>query len=152
MKIPQARVDRAFTQVLSIELLANFRRLSLELPFNMGREFYEILAFALKGLESVLDDLRLFFIGKDRFNVKSFVQGCDSRDSSSETSSTKLVIDGQREGERNALFFVLFFLTHLRSLVISNANYPLLQSMISSTSHNSSICTSRQILVPAYNA
>lgn len=130
MIIPQARVDRAFTQAPSIELLANFRRLSLELPFNMGREFYESLAFALKGLESVLEDLRLFFVGKDRFNVKSFVQGCSSRDSSSETSSTKLVIDGQREEERKALFFVLFFLTHLRSLVISNANYPLLQSMI----------------------
>lgn len=130
MIVPQARVDRVFAQVLSIELIANFRRLSLELPFNMGREFYESLAFALRGLESVLEDLRLFFVGKDKFNVKSFVQGCGSRDSSSETSSTKLVIDGQREEERKALFFVLFFLIRLRSLVISNANYPLLQSMI----------------------
>jgi hypothetical protein len=130
MIIPQARVNKVFTQVLSIELLANFRRLALELPFNMGHEFYESLAFALKGLASVLEDLRLFFVGKDRFNVESFVQGCGSRDSSSKTSSTKLVVDGQREEEQKALFFVLFFLIRLRSLVISNANYPLLQSMI----------------------
>jgi hypothetical protein len=130
MIIPQARVDRVFTQALSIELLANFRRLALELPFNMGREFYESFAFALKGLAPVLEDLRLFFVGKDRFNVESSVQGCGFRDSSSETSSTKLVVDGQREEERKALFFVLFFLIRLRNLVISNANYPLLQSMI----------------------
>jgi hypothetical protein len=128
--IPQAKVDKAFSQVLSIELLSNFRRLSLELPFNKGRGFFESLAFLICGLAPVLDDLRLFFIGQDKFNIKTFVHGCGSRCPSKETSSTKLTVEGQYQHELQPMFFALYFLERLRTLVVNNANYPLLQSMI----------------------
>ena len=128
--LPQAKLDTAFTQVLSIEILANFRRLSLELPFNKSQNFYESLALALGTLAPVLEDLRLFFIGKDEFKVKSFVHGCGLRDSSKETSNTRLVIDGQYQPERKDIFIALYFMQRLRTLVLSNANYPFLQSLI----------------------
>jgi hypothetical protein len=128
--IPQAKVDKAFSQVLSIELLSNFRRLSLELPFNKGRGFFESLALIICGLAPVLEDLRLFFIGQDKFSVKTFVHGCGSRRQSKETSSTKLTVEGQYQHELQPIFFTLYFLERLRTLVINNANYPLLQSMI----------------------
>jgi len=126
----QAEIEKIFTQVLSIKLLTNFRRLSVELPFNLGRIFHESFALALKGLQMTLEDLRLFFVGKDKFNVKSFVHGCGLRDPCQEKSSTKLMIDGQYGKERKTLFFALFFLQRLRTLVVKNANHPLLQSMI----------------------
>jgi hypothetical protein len=128
--IPQAKVDHAFNQVLSIGLLANFRRLSLELPFSKGRDFYESLALSFGGLAPVLEDLRLFLIGKDKFSVKSFVHGCGLRAPYKKTSSTRLTIDGQYQHELQPVFFALYFLQRLRTLVVNNANYPLLQSMI----------------------
>jgi hypothetical protein len=128
--LPRAKIDTAFSQVLSTELLATFRRLSLELPFNKGRDFYERLALSLGGLAQVLEDLRLFFIGNDKFNVKTFVHGCGLPGPGRRTSPTRLTINGQHQHKLNPLFFVLYFLERLRTLVIKNANYPLLQSMI----------------------
>lgn len=128
--LPQAKVDKAFTQVLSIELFANFRRLSLELNFNKGRDFFERLALSLSGLAQVLEDLRLFFTGNDKFNVKIFVHGCGLPGPGRRTSPSRLTIEGQHQHELKPIFFVLYFLERLRTLVIKNANYPLLQSMI----------------------
>ena len=78
----------------------------------------------------MLEDLRLFFVGEDKFNVKSFVHGCGSRDPGWKTSSLKLTADGQYQHELQPVFFVMYFLRRLRALVVNNANYPLLQSMI----------------------
>ena len=128
--LPQAIVHTAFTQRLSIEILTNFRRLSLELPFNKSQSFYDKLAEALVGLAPMLEDLRLFFVGKDKFNVESFVHGCGLREPSTETSGTRLVMDGQHKQKRKSLFMALYFLQRLRTLVIKNANFPLLQSLL----------------------
>ena len=110
--------------------MQNFRHLSLELPFDSSATINVELASALAALSFSLEDLRLFFVGKDRSGQAVDFQGCGSRDTLIDKASKSLMVVNQYHEERQPLFTVLFFLQHLRSLVLHNTNYPLLQSMI----------------------
>ncbi len=128
--VPQSKIGDFLNQSFSLGIANNFRRLSLELPFDMNPVVYERLAESLALLSSCLEDLRLFFVGEDRHLVKAAAQGCGLRQTNITTLTSSLPLDGQFHEERQPLFTVLVFMYHLRYLVIENANYPLLQSMV----------------------
>ena len=111
-------------------MVKNFRHLSLELSFDLPATVNLELASALAGLSASLEDLRLFFIGQDRSGEDVNSHGCGSRDSLIGATSNNLMVMNQYHEERQPIFTVLFFLQHLRSLVLDNVNYPILQSMV----------------------
>lgn len=129
--VTQSKIDSFIAKPLgtSIGRLMTLRRLSLEVPFNMSHEYYGDLALCVAKFSVCLKDLRIFFAGHDQHGVKSFVHGCTDQ-TRRPPYSQKLPITGQSHANRQPLFTMLFFMTNLRSLVIKNANYPLLQGML----------------------
>lgn len=113
-----------------ISTLQDFRRLSLEIPMNEKYQFFLAAASTLKSLAPVLQDLRIFFVGSDRFQVPLSLSACGIHEDDIGLVSKRLAIDGQAHSIRQPLFVALRNLQNLHSLVISNHNYPILPKMV----------------------
>jgi hypothetical protein len=120
---------------LSISLFNDFRHLSIQLPIQQTKKpelYFRQVAAGLLQLAPVLQDLRIFFVGKDALGASTNYMGCGLRSylNNPESSRPGLRKEGSCYVERSILFRVIRNLFALRNLVISNANYPLLQSLI----------------------
>lgn len=115
-------------QTLSFSRLAGFRFLSIQVPFNFGD--YGHLACALLKLAPYMQELRLFFCGSDNYGFQTRLHGCGNLQPGAASTSQKLLIDGQDWRRRLPLMKSLASLRQLRSLVLSNINMPLLQSVL----------------------
>ncbi len=120
---------------LRTSLFRDFRQLSIQLPIqqtNKPEKFFRQIAAGLLQLAPVLQDLRVFFIGEDGLGTNTNFLGCSLREYTNSPPSfrQKLIKEGSCYAERGFLFRVLRRLYFLRNLVISNANYPLLQPVI----------------------
>ena len=120
---------------LTISLFKGFRQLSIQLPIhhnNNPERFFRQIANGLTQLAPVLQDLRIFFIGEDGLGTNTNFLGCGLPQYSDlpPTSKRKLCKEGSCYAERGFLFRALRNLYLLRNLVVSNANYPLLHSLI----------------------
>jgi hypothetical protein len=123
------------TRGLTISLFQAFRQLSIQLPIQQTNEpelYFRQVAAGLLRLAPVLEDLRIFFVGKDALGASTNYMGCGIRSYLNSPESSRLTL--RKEGscylERNVLFRSIKNLYLLSNLVISNANYPLLQSLI----------------------
>lgn len=114
----------------TISTLQDFKRLSLEIPFNQKYQFFLAAATSLKLLAPVLQDLRIFFVGSDKFQVPLSLEACGIHDFNIGLISKRLAIDGQNHAIRQPLFVALRSLLNLHSLVLSNHNYPILPKMV----------------------
>jgi hypothetical protein len=120
---------------LTISLFKDFRQLSIQLPIHQSHKpehFFRLVAAGLMQLAPVLQDLRIFFVGEDGLGVSTHFLGCGLRVYSelSPFHARKLLREGSCQSERGVLFRALAKLYCLHNLVVSNANYPLLQTMI----------------------
>jgi hypothetical protein len=120
---------------LTTSMFRDFRQLSIQLPIqqnNKPKQFFRQIAAGLLQLAPVLQDLRIFFIGEDGFGTSTNYMGCGLREYSDLPLSftQKLRKEGSYYSERGFLFRILKNLYFLGNLVISNANYPLLQTLI----------------------
>lgn len=107
--------------------LKDFKRLTLEIPISQSLRFFQAAAATMMHLGPVLQDLRLFFVGSDKFQISLNLEGCGFYGGmSGEKKEERLTIDGQRHSIRQPLFAALHSLHRLRSLVLSNHNYPVL--------------------------
>ncbi len=133
-----ARTHKTLTNLaggLTTSLFKDFRQLSFQLPIqqnNKPEQFFRQIAAGLTQLASVLQDLRIFFVGKDGLGINTNFMGCGLRvyNNPSRSSRRNLRKEGSCYVERSILFRALRNLYFLRNLVVSNANYPLLQSLI----------------------
>ena len=110
--------------------IQDFTRLTLEIPLNQNYEFFLAAAASLKYLAPVLEDLRIFFVGSDKFQVPLSLETCGIHDVDTKIISRRLAVDGQNHSVRQPLFVALRSLQNLRSLVLSNHNYPILPKMV----------------------
>jgi hypothetical protein len=110
--------------------LKDFQRLTLEISLNQPLDFFQAAAASLKQLAPVLQDLRLFFVGSDRFQIPLSLDGCGLHSPNVDLISKRLTIDGQRHSIRQPLFLALRSLYSLRSIVLSNHNYPILPKFV----------------------
>jgi hypothetical protein len=110
--------------------LKDFQRLTLEISLNQPLDFFQAAAATLKQLAPVLQDLRLFFVGSDRFQIPLSLDGCGLHGPNLDLISKRLTIDGQRHSIRQPLFLALRSLYNLRSMVLSNHNYPILPKFV----------------------
>ncbi|ERF73805.1 hypothetical protein EPUS_05509 [Endocarpon pusillum Z07020] len=120
---------------LTNSLFKDFRRLSIQLPIqqnNKPEQFFRQIAAGLTQLAPVLQDLRIFFVGEDGLGINTNLMGCGLRvyNNPLESSKWNLRKEGSCYVERNILFRAVRNLYFLRNLVVSNTNYPLLQSLI----------------------
>jgi hypothetical protein len=123
------------TRGLSLSLFRDFRQLSIQLPIQQTKKpelYFHQIAAGLGQLAPVLQDLRIFFVGKDALGASTNYMGCGLRSylNTPESSRVSLRKEGSCYVERSILFREIRNLFALRNLVISNANYPLLQSLI----------------------
>jgi hypothetical protein len=120
---------------LSVSVFRNFRQLSIQLPIQKDdnpQQFFRLVAAGLVQLAPVLQDLRMFFIGEDGFGTSTNYIGCGLRVYSCQQCAytRKLPKEGSCYAERGSVFRAVKNLYFLHNLVLSNANYPLLQSLI----------------------
>lgn len=120
---------------LTTSMFRDFRQLSIQLPIQQASKpklFFRQIAAGLLHLAPVLQDLRIFFIGEDGLGYNTDYLGCSMRVYSETPLSLipTLYQEGSCYWERKFLFQVLQNLYFLRNLVISNANYPLLQPLL----------------------
>lgn len=120
---------------LTTSLFRDFRQLSIQLPIQQNNKpelFFRQIAAGLMQLAPVLQDLRIFFLGEDGLGASTNFMGCGLRLYSHPPGSLRwnLRKEGSCYVERMVLFRALRNLHFLRNLVVSNANYPLLQSLI----------------------
>lgn len=123
-----------FTQP-TISTIRDFKRLTLEIPHNENYYFFLAAAASLKRLVPVLRDLRIFFIGSDKFHIPLSLKTCGIHGANVKFNAKRLAIDGQNHSIRQPLFVALRYLTNLHSLVVSNHNYPLLPKMVLEHKH-----------------
>ena len=130
--VSKQRIDAFVDQPLSTFQFHMLRRLSFEIPFNLSPLLIEDLASVLRHemLTPILEHLQLFFVGLDRYGTETYVHGCGLIDADSFSTSTRLPIDGQGHELRQNIFLALLHLKKLKSLVLGNCQYPLLQTMI----------------------
>jgi hypothetical protein len=110
--------------------VGDFKKLSLEIPLSQNYQFFLAAAKSLKFLAPVLEDLRIFFVGSDKFKVRLSLETCGIHDVDIKFLSSRLAVDGQNHAIRQPLFVALRSLKNLRSLVLTNHNYPLLPKMV----------------------
>jgi hypothetical protein len=113
----------------------NFHLLSIQLPIHYDAnpdQFFRLVAAGLLQLAPVLRDLRIFFIGEDIQGNSNSHLGCSLRSWNEPPSGTLQTLpkEGSFYAVRGVLFRTLKHLFRLRNLVLSNINYPLLQSAI----------------------
>ena len=114
----------------NIANLRDFKRLTLEVPLTETSGFFRAAAATLKSLAPALQDLKLFFVGSDKFQVFLRLDSCRLYGANPQVISQRLTIDGQRHSDRQALFVALCKLSNLRVLVLSNHNFPLLSCFV----------------------
>lgn len=125
----------SFAGGLTASSFKAFRQLSLQLPIHHGqkpKEFFRLVAAGILHLAPVLQDLRIFFLGEDFFGTRTNFQGCGLREYSDLPAEfmRRLPKEGSCSSERGVLFRTLQNLHCLYNLVVSNANYPLLHSVV----------------------
>ena len=125
-------MEQFLSQPFNATIAHDLRLLAIEVPFGKQPVFYQRIGSALVTLASTLQDLRIFFVGKDKYGVSTFMHrhGCGARDASVESTRQSLIPFGQEHVARRPLFIALFSLCNLRSLVIRNPNYSLSQSFL----------------------
>ena len=129
------RLTTNLSRGLSMSLFKDFRQLSIQLPIQQTKQpelYFRQVAAGLLELAPVLQDLRIFFVGKDALGASTNYMGCGLRSylNTPESSRPSLRKEGSCYVERSILFRAIRYLFALRNLVISNANYSLLQSLI----------------------
>ena len=123
------RVEKFLSQPHSKYQLSMMQRLSLELPFSLKRNLMTDLAQVLAhpSMGARLEHLQIFFTGADAYGTRTYVHGCGNVIATSKSTSKKLPIDGQMADGRIRLLLALENLTVLRSLVLRNCQFPLLE-------------------------
>lgn len=126
------KMTRFIEQPYSQTQMRALKRLSLEIPFDAEPSYFRAIAkmFSLHRFAEVLEHLQIFFVGRDKFGIHTFVHGCGLYDPSPTTTSSKLAIEGQGHWERQPIFIALCSLFNLRSLVLRNCQYPIQQMML----------------------
>lgn len=114
----------------TIPTVQDFKRLALEIPLNQKSQFFLAAAASLRRLAPVLQDLRIFFVGSDKFQVALRLDACGLHEADVNFISKRLAIDGQNHSIRQPLFVALRSLSNLRTLVLSNPNYPIFPKMV----------------------
>ena len=128
--VPRNRLIKFLKQPYSESKLLTFKSLSIEIPFNMDYDFFLRMAEALNTLAPVLENLQLFFTGRDAYSTRVYLHGCGNRLPNAISRDHKLPQDGQGFQERHILVNILQLLTNLKTLVLSNLNLPILQQHI----------------------
>ena len=125
--VPSNRLTKFLTQPYTESKLLSFKSLSVEIPFNMGNDFFLDMASALNTLAPVLENLQIFFTGRDAHGTRAYLHGCGNRIPHAKSRDHKLPQHAQGFEERHVFINVLSLLSNLRSLVLSNLNLPILQ-------------------------
>ena len=128
--IPKHRLKPFLSQPYSALQYKGFKRLSIEVPFNMSGTFFSWMAKMLTCLSPHLQDFRLFFTGCDAYGTQVTIHGCGNEAPGTVSRAAKLPVDGQDFHRRVIFLTALVHLTQLRTLVLSNSNFAYLQTML----------------------
>ena len=121
--------DRAtrLTNGLAGVLFWKFKHLEMELPIQPegnARYFYRQVAASLDNLAPVLEDLRIYFLGKERSDTATRYVACGLREyPQSYAFPPRLTFKESLHRERATLFESVQRLSLLRHLTLSNVNY-----------------------------
>lgn len=105
-------------------LYKKLNSLTLEIPLNASSKCLKRLSLALLSLP--LKELKLFFVGSDAWNVKTGLKSCILRQS----ATGHLRSDGQCFRRRALFINTLSRLQNLETLVLDNANLPVVYSQV----------------------
>ena len=128
--IPKHRLKPFLSQPYSALQYKDFKRLSVEVPFNMSGTFFSWMSKMLTCLSPHLQDFRLFFTGCDAYGTQVTIHGCGNEAPGAVSRAAKLPVDGQDFHRRVIFLTALVSLTQLRTLVLSNSNFAYLQTML----------------------
>lgn len=102
------------------------RSVSMEIPFALAPGMFRGIASFLDHIQLSLQELHLFFIGKDGQGNHTSIHGCGKKQQFLPSYHVSLLLDeGQDFREQWALLRQIAILRNLRVLQIENANLPL---------------------------
>ena len=133
--VPKHRLKPFLAQPYSAIQYKGFKRLSVEVPFNMSGTFFSWMSKMLIVLSPHLQDFRLFFTGGDAYGTQVSIHGCGNEAPAAVDRAAKLPVDGQDFHHRVIFLTALVSLTQLRTLVLSNSNFAYLQTMLIQNKH-----------------
>lgn len=125
------QLNRVFDLRANRTNFEGLRSVALEIPLESVPQVYQRTKAFLICMQLSLQELRIFFVGKDKHGNRTSFDGCGKKRALHSANDIPLLMDqGQDFEQQWDLLRHLAVLRNLRVLQIENANLPLIASMV----------------------